>query len=135
MLKKLLCCSLSLITLMGFGFGTCQKVNASESIVQPRAVMCGCGGYFRPSGTYYTNWSYDNVTRKCTHYARGLDERQSRKKFKSICVKDVNQDMTKLQLNIVGFAKDTTVRNHKRHLEKIQDAFSITIFYNNLKHI
>lgn len=29
MLKKLLCCSLSLITLMGFGFGTCQKVNAS----------------------------------------------------------------------------------------------------------
>lgn len=81
MLKKLLCCSLSLITLMGFGFGTCQKVNASESIVQPRTVMCGCGGYFRPSGTYYTNWSYDNVTRKCTHYARGLDERQSRKKI------------------------------------------------------
>ncbi len=60
---------------------TLTNVSAtSTESIQPRAVACTCGGYFRPDGTSYTKWENTGDDRDCTHYSHGLDHEQYRTK-------------------------------------------------------
>ncbi len=74
--------AIALTAVMNVGLMNVSSVHAAE--VQPRAILCSCGGTFYGTGITYTSWSRDGVTRKCSHgYPWGEDHRLSRSKISS----------------------------------------------------